>query len=54
MTPQAGEAGETKRVSAMRDTENIDLASPIRLSKQAKDIITRLRRLKDEAEDWIK
>lgn len=37
-----------------RDKENIEVSSPIRLSKQAKEIIGRLRRMKDEAEDWIK
>lgn len=30
------------------------MSSPIRLSRQAKEIIGRLRRMKDEAEDWIK
>jgi hypothetical protein len=37
-----------------RDMANIDVSSPIRLSQQAKDIICRLRRMKDEAEDWVK
>lgn len=33
---------------------NIDAASPILLSQQARDIIAKLRRARDEAEDWIK
>ena len=37
-----------------RDMANIDVSSPIRLSQQAKDIICRLRKMKDEAEDWVK
>ncbi|KAL7423228.1 hypothetical protein Q5752_002528 [Cryptotrichosporon argae] len=37
-----------------REYDNIDLTSPIRLSQQAKDIIAKLRRMKDEAEDWVK
>lgn len=37
-----------------RDMQNIDLSSPIMLSQQAKDVIVKLRRMKDEAEDWIK
>ncbi|ORY31392.1 pseudouridine synthase [Naematelia encephala] len=37
-----------------REYANIDIASPIRLSSQAKDIIAKLRRQKDEQEDWVK
>lgn len=37
-----------------RDMANIDVSSPIRLSQQAKDIICKLRKMKDEAEDWVK
>jgi hypothetical protein len=37
-----------------RDMADIDVSSPIRLSKQAKDIIYKLRQMKDEAEDWVK
>lgn len=51
--PEGAAVGH-KSVGSNRDTENIDLASPIRLSRQAREIISRLRRLKDEAEDWIK
>ena len=37
-----------------RELANIDVTSPIRLSTQAKEIIAKLRRMKDEQEDWIK
>jgi hypothetical protein len=37
-----------------REWDNIDITSPIRLSRQAKEVIARLRRMKDEQEDWIK
>jgi hypothetical protein len=37
-----------------REYENIDITSPIRLSRQAKDIIAKLRKMRDEQEDWIK
>lgn len=37
-----------------REKGDIELASPIRLSKQAKEIIAKLRRMKDEQEDWVK
>jgi hypothetical protein len=37
-----------------RDMADIDVSSPIRLSKQAKEIIYKLRQMKDEAEDWVK
>lgn len=37
-----------------REYENIDITSPIRLSWQAKDIIAKLRKMRDEQEDWIK
>lgn len=33
---------------------NIDASSPIRLSQQAREIIAKLRKARDEAEDWIK
>jgi hypothetical protein len=33
---------------------NIDISSPIRLSQQAKDVISKLRQMKDAAEDWVK
>ena len=39
---------------ADRELANIDVTSPIRLSTQAKEIIGKLRRMKDEQEDWIK
>ncbi|WVN86508.1 uncharacterized protein L203_101672 [Cryptococcus depauperatus CBS 7841] len=46
---------ETSReIDATREYADIDLNSPIRLSNQARDIIARLRRQKDDAEDWIK
>lgn len=37
-----------------RDIDNIDVTSPILLSQQAKEVIARLRRMKDEQEDWVK
>jgi hypothetical protein len=37
-----------------RDMADIDVSSPIRLSQQAKDVIYKLRQMKDEAEDWVK
>ncbi|ORX40227.1 pseudouridine synthase [Kockovaella imperatae] len=37
-----------------RDLMNLDITSPIPLSKQARDIIVKLRRLKDESEAWAK
>jgi hypothetical protein len=37
-----------------RELANIDLTSPILLSQQAREIIGKLRRLKDEQEDWVK
>ena len=37
-----------------RDMADIDVSSPIRLSTQAKEIIYKLRQMKDEAEDWVK
>ena len=37
-----------------REYSNIDVASPIRLSQQARDVIAKLRRQRDEQEDWIK
>ncbi|WVQ80560.1 hypothetical protein IAT38_002665 [Cryptococcus sp. DSM 104549] len=40
--------------TADREYDNIDLTSPIRLSNQARDIIAKLRKQKDEAEEWIK
>jgi hypothetical protein len=33
---------------------NIDVSSPIRLSQQAKEVIYKLRQMKDAAEDWVK
>ena len=36
------------------ESHSIDMASPIPLSTQAKEIIRRLRRMKDEQEDWVK
>ncbi|KAI9631882.1 pseudouridine synthase [Dioszegia hungarica] len=49
-------AAETKGKGVDEETEmgNIELSSPIRLSRQAKEIIAKLRRMKDEAEDWVK
>ena len=35
-----------------RDYVNLDVTSPIALSSQARDIIVRLRRMKDEQENW--
>jgi hypothetical protein len=43
-----------KRLADEREMGNIELSSPIRLSRQAKEIIAKLRRMKDEAEDWVK
>jgi hypothetical protein len=43
-----------QKVSDEREMGNIELSSPIRLSRQAKEIIAKLRRMKDEAEDWVK
>ncbi|WRT67633.1 uncharacterized protein IL334_004605 [Kwoniella shivajii] len=40
--------------SVDREHDDIDLTSPILLSEQARGIIGRLRKQKDEAEDWIK
>ncbi|WWC70611.1 uncharacterized protein I206_104562 [Kwoniella pini CBS 10737] len=37
-----------------RENDDMDLTSPILLSEQARKIISKLRRQKDEAEDWIK
>ncbi|EIW73598.1 hypothetical protein TREMEDRAFT_25081 [Tremella mesenterica DSM 1558] len=37
-----------------REYDDIDVVSPIRLSKQARDVIAKLRRMKDEQEDWVK
>ena len=37
-----------------REYANIDAGSPIRLSQQARDIIAKLRRARDEQEDWVK
>lgn len=42
------------RIDEEREMGNIELSSPIRLSRQAKEIIAKLRRMKDEAEDWVK
>lgn len=39
---------------ADREYANIDITSPIRLSKQAKEVIAKLRKAKDEQEDWVK
>lgn len=43
-----------KGVDEETEMGNIELSSPIRLSRQAKEIIAKLRRMKDEAEDWVK
>lgn len=57
-TPQTWANGQEKIMNVEsvteRDMANIDVSSPIRLSQQAKDIICRLRKMKDEAEDWVK
>ena len=37
-----------------REYANIDITSPIPLSAQAREIIAKLRRQRDEQEDWIK
>ena len=37
-----------------REYANIDAGSPILLSHQAREIIAKLRRARDEAEDWVK
>lgn len=37
-----------------REYANIDIGSPIRLSQQAREIIAKLRRARDEQEDWVK
>ncbi|WWD18341.1 hypothetical protein CI109_102791 [Kwoniella shandongensis] len=50
---RAGTAAPVGR-EADRERDNIDLTSPIRLSEQARNIIVNLRRMKDEAEDWVK
>lgn len=48
-------AGVNQKTTAdEREMGNIELSSPIRLSRQAKEIIAKLRRMKDEAEDWVK
>jgi hypothetical protein len=56
--PNGGNVDKQKAVESVagldRDMQNIDLSSPIMLSQQAKEVISRLRRMKDEAEDWIK
>jgi hypothetical protein len=56
--PNGGHVDKEKAVESVagldRDMQNIDLSSPIMLSQQAKEVISRLRRMKDEAEDWIK
>jgi len=50
------EIGETVEKIDLNDREyaNIDAGSPIRLSQQARDIIAKLRRARDEQEDWVK
>jgi len=37
-----------------REYSNIDIGSPIILSQQAREIIAKLRRARDEQEDWVK
>lgn len=57
-TPKQWPNGQEKVLNSdsitERDMANIDISSPIRLSQQAKDIICKLRKMKDEAEDWVK
>jgi predicted ATP-dependent endonuclease of OLD family len=50
------EEAPAKRVVDLNDREyaNIDAGSPIRLSQQARDVIAKLRRARDEQEDWVK
>ncbi|WVW84495.1 hypothetical protein I302_106529 [Kwoniella bestiolae CBS 10118] len=50
---RVGSAAPLKK-TVDRDHDDIDLTSPILLSEQARKIISKLRRQKDEAEDWIK
>ncbi|WWC62391.1 uncharacterized protein I303_104987 [Kwoniella dejecticola CBS 10117] len=50
---RAGTATPTKK-TVDRENDDMDLTSPILLSEQARKIISKLRRQKDEAEDWIK
>ncbi|OCF62327.1 DRAP deaminase [Kwoniella mangroviensis CBS 10435] len=50
---RVGSAAPIKK-TVDRDHDDIDLTSPILLSEQARSIISKLRRQKDEAEDWIK
>jgi hypothetical protein len=37
-----------------RQFSNIDASSPIRLSQQAREIISKLRQARDDAENWVK
>lgn len=53
-TPEDGVLRVSKAKLADREFENIDLTSPIRLSQQAREIIAKLRRMRDEQEDWVK
>jgi len=52
--PNGEEKVLNKDSKTERDMANIDISSPIRLSQQAKDVISKLRQMKDAAEDWVK
>ncbi|CED85354.1 RNA pseudouridylate synthases [Phaffia rhodozyma] len=52
---EARKEGERGRKLMPRETgEDIGSSSPIKLSDEAREIIRRLRRMKDEAEDWAR
>lgn len=54
--PDEAPARPRKAVNGTDEKEmgNIEISSPILLSRQAKEIIAKLRKIKDEAEDWVK
>lgn len=51
----AGSEEKAKRKLMPRETgEDVGSSSPIKLSKEAREVIRRLRRMKDEQEDWAR
>lgn len=52
--PAAGAATVKRKLLPREDDTNTDATSPILLSEEARMIIARLRRMKDEQEDWVR
>lgn len=49
-----GEKGPVRKLMPRETGEDVGSSSPIKLSREAREVIRRLRRMKDEQEDWAR